>query len=165
MFFTLVPILCVHVSLWTYIFMIGVYLETYTHESSYIFNWYSNSLVTTLFITFDSLVVSKRHKLCFSFGIPFWTLISLWTYLLQLLGCVYGKTWYALCATYIERLCWCYAHLCISLLKCLSLSHPSIFGWASLYLSLLSLVAQHFLVASCFASFLSLSLLDRKSVV
>ena len=104
-------------------------------------------------------MVSKRHKLCFSFDIPFCTLISLWTYLLQILGCVYGKTWYALCATYIERLCWCFAHLCISLLKCLPLSHPSIFGWASLYLSLLSLVAQHFLVASCFASFLSLSLL------
>ena len=29
--------LCVPVSLWTYIFMIDVYLETYTHENSYIF--------------------------------------------------------------------------------------------------------------------------------
>ena len=47
MFFIFVPILCVHVYLWTYIFVIGVYLETYTHENSYIFNWYSNSLVTT----------------------------------------------------------------------------------------------------------------------
>mgnify|MGYP003550858118 CR=1 FL=1 len=37
MFLTFVPILCVHVSLWTYIFMIDVYLETYTHENSYIF--------------------------------------------------------------------------------------------------------------------------------
>ena len=34
---TFVPILCVHVSLWTYIFMIDVYLETYIHENSYIF--------------------------------------------------------------------------------------------------------------------------------
>ena len=71
MVFTVVSTLCVHVSLWTYIFMIDVYLETYTHESSYIFNWYFNSLVTTLFITFDSLGVSKRHKLCFSFGFRF----------------------------------------------------------------------------------------------
>ena len=57
------------------------------------------------------------------------------------------------------------AYPCISLLKCLSLSHPSIFGWASLYLSLISLVAQHFLVASCFASFQSLSLLALISVL
>ena len=49
MVFTLVPILCVHVSLWTYIFVIDVHLETYTHEKSYIFNWYSNSLVTTFY--------------------------------------------------------------------------------------------------------------------
>ena len=49
MTFTFVPILCVHAYLWTYIFVIGVYLETYTHENSYIFNWYSNSLVTTLY--------------------------------------------------------------------------------------------------------------------
>ena len=47
--FTLVSILCVHVSLWTYIFVIGVYLETYTHENSYILNWFSNSLVTTFY--------------------------------------------------------------------------------------------------------------------
>ena len=39
--------LCVHVYLWTYILVIGIYLETYTHENSYFFNWYSNSLVTT----------------------------------------------------------------------------------------------------------------------
>ena len=50
MFFTLVPILCVHVSLWTYNFMIGVYLETYTHENSYILSWYSKSLVTTFLL-------------------------------------------------------------------------------------------------------------------
>ncbi len=49
MFFTVVSILCVHVSLWTYIFMIDVYLETYTHESSYIFIWYSILLVTTFY--------------------------------------------------------------------------------------------------------------------
>ena len=49
MFFTFVAILCVHVYLRTYIFVIGVYLETYTHENSYIFNWYSNSLVTTFY--------------------------------------------------------------------------------------------------------------------
>ena len=35
--------------LWTYIFMIGVHLETYTHVNSYIFDWYSNSLVTTFY--------------------------------------------------------------------------------------------------------------------
>ena len=49
MFFTLVPILCVHISLWTYIFAIGVHLETYTHENIYIFNWYPISLVTTFY--------------------------------------------------------------------------------------------------------------------
>ena len=37
MFFIDVPISCVHVPLWTYIFMIGVYIETYTHKNSYIF--------------------------------------------------------------------------------------------------------------------------------
>ena len=37
MYFTVVSILCVHVSLWTYIFMNDVYLETYTHENSYMF--------------------------------------------------------------------------------------------------------------------------------
>ena len=49
MFLSLVPILCVHVSLWTYIFVIGAHLETYTHENSYIFNWYSISLVATFY--------------------------------------------------------------------------------------------------------------------
>ena len=52
MFSILVPILCVHVSLWTYIFMIGVYLETYTHENRYILSWYSNSFMTTTFYCF-----------------------------------------------------------------------------------------------------------------
>ena len=49
MFLILVPILCVHASLWTYIFVIEVHLETYTHETSYLFNWYSFSLVTTVY--------------------------------------------------------------------------------------------------------------------
>ena len=39
-----------------------------------------------------------------------------------------------------------YAHLCFSLLKCLSMSHPSLLGRASLYLPLLVLVAQHLFV-------------------
>ena len=49
MFLILVPILCVHASLWTCIFVIEVHLETYTHETSYLFNWYSFSLVTTVY--------------------------------------------------------------------------------------------------------------------
>ena len=44
--------LCVHLSLWTYILMIGVYSETYTHEIRYILSWYSNSLMTTTFYCF-----------------------------------------------------------------------------------------------------------------
>ena len=86
MFFTLVPSLCVHVSLWTYNFMIGVYLETYTHESSYILSWYSNSLSDHLFIDFHSLVLSKRicsmsayfillHPIALIFGEVSYTLV------------------------------------------------------------------------------------------
>ena len=65
MFSILVHILCVHVSLWTYIFMIGVYLETYTHDNRYIFSWYSNSLMTTTFYCFLIImfVVSKNNLL------------------------------------------------------------------------------------------------------
>ena len=60
MFSNFVPILCVHVSLWTYIFMIGVYLETYTHENRYILSWYPNSFMTTsFFIPF--VVYKKKH--------------------------------------------------------------------------------------------------------
>ena len=52
MFSILVPILCVHVSLWAYIFMIGVYLETYTHVNRYTLSWYSNYFMTTIFYCF-----------------------------------------------------------------------------------------------------------------
>ena len=50
--FLLVTILCVHVSLWMYIIMIVVYLETYTHEKSYMSYWYpigSMSILLSLF--------------------------------------------------------------------------------------------------------------------
>ena len=56
----------------------------------------------------------------------FCTLISLWTYLLYLWIVFVEKTWYALCASYIDRLYWCFVHPCISLLKCLSISHSSL---------------------------------------
>ena len=56
----LVPILCVHVSLWTYFFMIGVYLETYTHENRYILSWYSNFFYNHLLLILILFVVSKR---------------------------------------------------------------------------------------------------------
>ena len=48
---------------------LSIHLETYTHEGSYIFNWYSKSLVITFYYFLDSLVISKRHKLGSSFGI------------------------------------------------------------------------------------------------
>ena len=56
----------------------------------------------------------------------FCILISLWTYLLYLWAMFVGKTWYALCASYFDRLYWCFVHSCISLLKCLSISHSSL---------------------------------------
>ena len=44
-----------------YIFMIGVYLETYTDENRYILSWYSNSFMITTFYCLRLLfVVSKR---------------------------------------------------------------------------------------------------------
>ena len=55
---------CVCMFLWG----LSVHLETYTHEGSYIFNWYSKSLVITFYYFLDSLVISKWHKLCFSIG-------------------------------------------------------------------------------------------------
>ena len=61
MFSILVHILCVHVSLCDYVLMIGVYLETYTHENRYILSWYSNSFMITTFYCLRLLfVVSKR---------------------------------------------------------------------------------------------------------
>ena len=79
MFSILVPILCVHVSLWTYIFIIVVYLETYTYENRYILSWYSNSFMTILlfllfFLWFIKIICSMSarfillHPLALIFG-------------------------------------------------------------------------------------------------
>ena len=70
-------------------------------------------------------MVSKRHKLFLFIWYFFCILLSLWTYLFFWVVFV-GKTWYALCASYFDRLYWCFLHLCISLLKCLSISHSSL---------------------------------------
>ena len=74
---------------------LSVYLETYTHECSYIFNWYSKSLVITFYYFLDSLVISKRHKLCFSIGItlPLNKLVILFD--VSSLVCLYAK--YMIC--------------------------------------------------------------------
>ena len=57
--FTLLTILCVHISLWMYVIMSVVHLEIYTHKRSYISTWYLICLESTLFI-FYSLVTPKR---------------------------------------------------------------------------------------------------------
>ena len=123
---------------------LSVYLETYTHESSYVFNWYSKSLVITFYYFLDSLVVSKRHKLCFFIGItlPLNELVVLCDVSsLVCIVCEIHDMHYVphILKDYSDAL----AHPCFSLLKCISMSHPSFLVWASLHLSLLSLVAQH----------------------
>ena len=86
MFSILVPNLCVHVSLWTYIFMIVVYLETYTHENRYILSWYSNSFLTTTFYCFWFFLWFLKRicsmSACFILLHPFcthnwWSLVAL----------------------------------------------------------------------------------------
>ena len=63
---------------------------------------------------------------------------------LSSLVCVDGKDMICtMCLIYWKTMLML-AHLGFSLLKCLSMSHPSLFGWESLYLSLLVLVDQPF---------------------
>ena len=45
--FLFVTISCVHPSLWIYIIMIFIYLESYTLERSYICSWYPYSFTST----------------------------------------------------------------------------------------------------------------------
>ena len=61
--FLLVTILCVHVSLWMYIIMIVVYLETYTHEKSYMSYWYPIGSVSILLSLFTYCWLRKEFAL------------------------------------------------------------------------------------------------------
>ena len=83
----------------------------------------------------------------------FCTLISLWTYLLYLWTVFVEKTWYALCASYIDRLYWCFVHPCISLLKCLFISHSFLSVEHVLICWFLLLLLNIFHVTSFIASF------------
>ena len=87
----------------------------------------------------------KKAQAFFFIWYFFCILISLWTYLLCVWGVFVGKTWYALCASYIDRLWWCFPHPCISLLKFLSISHSSLPVEQVLFL-LLAFVAQLFVL-------------------
>ena len=106
MFFNFVPSLCVHVSVWTYIFMIGVYLETFTHESSYIFNWYSNSLVTTFYCFWFVGGFYKAQALFFS-----WYFFAYLNKLVDLFALFFG-----LCSI-LSRREWGF-HVVHTILKC-----------------------------------------------
>jgi len=61
--FLFVTILCVHVSLWMYIIMIVVYLETYTHEKNYMSYWYPNGSVSILLFLFTFWWLRKEFAL------------------------------------------------------------------------------------------------------
>ena len=52
LFFPFVTISCVHPSLWIYITMIVIYLESYTRERSYISSWYPYSFMSTVSFSF-----------------------------------------------------------------------------------------------------------------
>ena len=52
LFFPFVTISCVHPSLWIYITMIVIYLESYTRERSYISSWYPYSFMSTISFSF-----------------------------------------------------------------------------------------------------------------
>ena len=62
--FLLVTISCVHPSLWIYIIMIVFYLESFTHERSYISNWYPLFFHVHRCFSFFSFWW-LREKICF----------------------------------------------------------------------------------------------------
>ena len=127
--------LCVHISLWMYVIMIVVYLETYTHTRSYIFIWYSISLESTLFI-FYSMVTPKS--------------IFLVSVCLILLHLVHSFVFEDFCLSCLPRwACWfqCLVEPCLML-------HSSfcIFSWCSTIFLFPSVVLHLSFMITCTCS-------------
>ena len=66
LFFPFVTISCVHPSLWMYIIMIVIYLESYTREPSYISSWYPYFFHVHHFILFLYLWWLRGSICCMS---------------------------------------------------------------------------------------------------